>query len=72
MGGDLKAGLAQILALEMSRPALRDNRTIQRFLPWLLTPPNLTQAVPGAFAESVTNVRILSWLLLGKGFKICS
>jgi hypothetical protein len=57
MGGDLKAGLAQILALEMSRPALRDNRTIQRFLPWLLTPPNLTQAVPGAFAESVTNVR---------------
>lgn len=65
MGGDLKAGLAQILALEMSRPALRDNRTIQRFLPWLLTPPNLTQAVPGAFAESVTNVRILSWLLLG-------
>lgn len=44
MGGDLKAGLAQILALEMSRPAVRDNRTIQRFLPWLLSPPNLTQA----------------------------
>lgn len=66
MGGDLKAGLAQILALEMSsRTALKDNRTIQRFLPWLLSPPNLTQAVPGAFAESVTNVRILSWLLLG-------
>ncbi|KAI6201724.1 Uncoordinated protein 79 [Aphelenchoides besseyi] len=65
MGGDLKAGLAQILALEMSRPAARDNRTVGRFIPWLLSPPNVTQAVPGAFAESVTNVRILSWLLLG-------
>ncbi|KAI6239067.1 Uncoordinated protein 79 [Aphelenchoides fujianensis] len=65
MGGDLKAGLAEVLALEMSRPAVRDNRTVGRFIPWLLSPPNVTQAVPGAFAESVTNVRILSWLLLG-------
>uniref|UniRef100_A0A1I7SQ44 Uncoordinated protein 79 n=2 Tax=Bursaphelenchus xylophilus TaxID=6326 RepID=A0A1I7SQ44_BURXY len=65
MGGDLKAGLAEILALEMSRPAHRDNRTVGRFIPWLLSPPNITQAVPGAFAESVTNVRVLSWLLLG-------
>ncbi|CAD5216887.1 unnamed protein product [Bursaphelenchus okinawaensis] len=65
MGGDLKAGLAETLALEMSRPAHRDNRTVGRFIPWLLSPPNITQAVPGAFAESVTNVRVLSWLLLG-------
>lgn len=36
-----------------------------RFIPWLYSPPNLTSAAPGAFAESVTNVRILSWLLLG-------
>ncbi|VDK39876.1 unnamed protein product [Anisakis simplex] len=30
-----------------------------------MCPPSVTQAAPGAFAESVTNVRILSWLLLG-------
>lgn len=65
MGGDLKAGLAEIVALEMSRPTLRDSRPVMRYIPWLMSPPNVTQAVPGAFAESVTNVRILSWLLLG-------
>uniref|UniRef100_A0A914RAI6 Uncharacterized protein n=1 Tax=Parascaris equorum TaxID=6256 RepID=A0A914RAI6_PAREQ len=36
-----------------------------RYIPWLMSPPSVTQAAPGAFAESVTNVRILSWLLLG-------
>ena len=65
MGGDLKAGLAEVVALEMSRPSLRDSRPVMRFIPWLMSPPNVTQAVPGAFADSVTNVRILSWLLLG-------
>lgn len=65
MGGDLKAGLAEIVALEMSRPTLRDCRPVMRYIPWLMSPPSITQAVQGAFAESVTNVRILSWLLLG-------
>ncbi|KAE9556072.1 hypothetical protein FO519_000706 [Halicephalobus sp. NKZ332] len=65
MGGDLKAGLAEIVALEMSRPTLRDCRPVMRYIPWLMSPPSVTQAVQGAFAESVTNVRILSWLLLG-------
>lgn len=65
MGGDLKAGLAEILALEMSRSSQRDTRAVTRFIPWLLSPPSITQALPGAFAESVTNVRVLSWLLLG-------
>lgn len=36
-----------------------------RFIPWLYSPPSLAQAVPGSFVESVTYVRILSWLLLG-------
>lgn len=35
-----------------------------RFIPWLYSPPNLTNG-PSAFAESVTNVRVLCWLLLG-------
>lgn len=30
-----------------------------------MSPPSVTQSTPGAFAESVTNVRVLSWLLLG-------
>uniref|UniRef100_A0A0N5B718 Ubiquitinyl hydrolase 1 n=1 Tax=Strongyloides papillosus TaxID=174720 RepID=A0A0N5B718_STREA len=65
VGGDFKAGLAKIVAVEMSRNSARDNRLVLRYIPWLLSPPNVTQAAPGAFAESVTNVRILSWLLLG-------
>uniref|UniRef100_A0A0N4ZV65 UNC79 n=1 Tax=Parastrongyloides trichosuri TaxID=131310 RepID=A0A0N4ZV65_PARTI len=65
VGGDFKAGLAKVVAVEMSRNSGRDNRPVIRYIPWLLSPPNVTQAAPGAFAESVTNVRILSWLLLG-------
>ncbi|KAI1729072.1 cation-channel complex subunit UNC-79 domain-containing protein [Ditylenchus destructor] len=65
IGGDLKAGLSEVIALEMSRPAVRDSRTVMRFIPWLYSPPSMTSAPPGAFAESVTNVRILSWILVG-------
>uniref|UniRef100_A0A915CI63 Uncoordinated protein 79 n=1 Tax=Parascaris univalens TaxID=6257 RepID=A0A915CI63_PARUN len=65
VGGDMKASLAQVVALEMSRSSVRDSRTVLRYIPWLMSPPSVTQAAPGAFAESVTNVRILSWLLLG-------
>lgn len=36
-----------------------------RFIPWLYSPPSLAQALPGQFAESVANVRVLSWILLG-------
>lgn len=28
VGGDLKAGLAELIALEMSRPSVRDSRTV--------------------------------------------
>uniref|UniRef100_A0A1I8BP04 Ras-GAP domain-containing protein n=1 Tax=Meloidogyne hapla TaxID=6305 RepID=A0A1I8BP04_MELHA len=65
VGGDLKAGLAEVVALEMSRPSVRDSRTVMRFIPWLYSPPSLAQALPGQFAESVANVRVLSWILLG-------
>ncbi|KAK0414613.1 hypothetical protein QR680_011527 [Steinernema hermaphroditum] len=65
LGGDLKAALAQVIAIEMSRTSARDCRAVARFIPWLMSPPNVTQAAANAFAESVTNVRILSWLLLG-------
>lgn len=61
----MKAGLAELIALEMSRPSVRDSRTVMRFIPWLYSPPSLAQALPGAFADSVTNVRVLSWILLG-------
>lgn len=30
-----------------------------------MSPPSVTQSTPSAFAEAVTNVRLLSWLLLG-------
>ncbi|WKY02896.1 hypothetical protein Q1695_016301 [Nippostrongylus brasiliensis] len=65
VGGDLKVKLAEAIAVEMSRSNTRDCRTVIRFIPWLMSPPSVTQAAPGAFADSVTNVRVLSWLLLG-------
>ncbi|ULU02629.1 hypothetical protein L3Y34_002305 [Caenorhabditis briggsae] len=65
LGGDLKVKLAEAIAVEMSRSNARDCRTVIRFIPWLMSPPSVTQAAPGAFADSVTNVRVLSWLLLG-------
>lgn len=65
MGGDLKAGLSAVLSLEMNRPVARDSRVVMRHIPFIYTPPNLTQATPSSFAEAVTNIRILSWLLLG-------
>jgi len=36
-----------------------------RFIPWLYSPPSLAQALPGQFSESVANVRVLAWILLG-------
>ncbi|VDM59630.1 unnamed protein product [Angiostrongylus costaricensis] len=65
VGGDLKVKLAEAIAVEMNRSNARDCRTVIRFIPWLMSPPSVTQAAPGAFADSVTNVRVLSWLLLG-------
>lgn len=33
--GDIKCGLAQYLALEITKGNSRENRAINRFLPWL-------------------------------------
>lgn len=43
LGGELKAGLARFVAYEISRANSRDPRTIIRYLPWLLSPPSVTQ-----------------------------
>lgn len=43
LGGQLKAGLAQYLALEFTKGGQRDPKAIVRFLPWLYNPPTSVQ-----------------------------
>ena len=43
MGGVLKAGVAQFVALEISRGNSRESRAISRYLPWLYNPPSPVQ-----------------------------
>jgi hypothetical protein len=43
LGGQLKAGLAQYLALEFTKGGQRDTKAIVRFLPWLYNPPTSVQ-----------------------------
>uniref|UniRef100_A0A158PBJ8 Protein unc-79 homolog n=1 Tax=Angiostrongylus cantonensis TaxID=6313 RepID=A0A158PBJ8_ANGCA len=45
VGGDLKVKLAEAIAVEMSRSNARDCRTVIRFIPWLMSPPSVTQVV---------------------------
>lgn len=40
LGGTLKCGFAQYLALEITRGNNRENRAIARYLPWLYTAPS--------------------------------
>ncbi|XP_043200424.1 protein unc-79 homolog, partial [Amphibalanus amphitrite] len=65
MGGVLKAGVAQFVALEISRGNSRENRAISRYLPWLYNPPSPVQQGPKEFIDCVSHIRLLSWLLLG-------
>ncbi|GFT07465.1 protein unc-79 homolog [Nephila pilipes] len=65
LGGHLKAGLAQFLAIEFSKNNGRDNRAINRYLPWLYHPPTTLQQGPKEFIDCVSHIRLLSWLLLG-------
>ena len=44
LGGILKASLAQYVALEITRGNGKDNRSANRFLPWLFNPPANTAA----------------------------
>ncbi|TRY55538.1 hypothetical protein DNTS_003662, partial [Danionella cerebrum] len=64
-GGNLKVGLAQIVAMEISRGNHRDSKSVTRYLPWLYHPPSAMQQGPKEFIECVSRVRQLSWLLLG-------
>lgn len=42
LGGVLKSGIAQYLALEITR-GNKDNRTVARYLPWLYNAPSALQ-----------------------------
>lgn len=65
MGGLVKAGISQYLALEITRGNSRDNRAISKYLPWLNNPPTAVQQGPREFIDCVAHIRLLSWLLLG-------
>nr|XP_018900718.1 PREDICTED: protein unc-79 homolog isoform X2 [Bemisia tabaci] len=66
LGGTLKAGIAQYVALEMTRGTSRDSRAVARYLPWLYTaPPTVVQSGPRDLNECINGVRLASWLLLG-------
>lgn len=43
LGGTLKCGLAQYVALEITRGNNRENRAVARYLPWLYTAPSTIQ-----------------------------
>ncbi|CAG0891189.1 unnamed protein product [Darwinula stevensoni] len=65
LGGILKSGLAQFLALEIMRGNTRENRAVTRLLPWLSHTPSLVQQGPREFVDCVAHIRLLSWILLG-------
>ncbi|XP_075261500.1 protein unc-79 homolog isoform X3 [Convolutriloba macropyga] len=62
LGGELKTGVAQIIACVLSRDPVAN---CKQFVPWLFSPPSTTQQGPKEFIECVGYVRMLSWLLLG-------
>ncbi|XP_068237998.1 protein unc-79 homolog isoform X5 [Palaemon carinicauda] len=65
MGGLIKAGISQYIALEISRGNNRDQRAIAKYLPWLNNPPTAVQQGQKEFIDCVSHIRLLSWLLLG-------
>ncbi|CAD5115352.1 DgyrCDS4332 [Dimorphilus gyrociliatus] len=66
LGSQLKAGIAQYIALEFTRSHGRDNKAvISRYMPWLYHPPSAMQQGPKEFIDCVSHIRLLSWLLLG-------
>ncbi|RWS14223.1 protein unc-79-like protein [Dinothrombium tinctorium] len=64
LGGHLKAGLSQFLALEITKGNGRDHKAITRYLPWLYSLPSVQQG-PKEFLDCVAHIRLLSWILLG-------
>lgn len=53
LGGTVKAGMAQLLALELVRGNGKDNRCIQKYMPWLLNPPSSIQQGYGLNHSSI-------------------
>ncbi|EFN81676.1 Uncharacterized protein KIAA1409 [Harpegnathos saltator] len=64
LGGILKCGLAQYVALEITRGNNRENKAIARYLPWLYTAPSTIQGAR-EYVDCIGHIRLLSWLLLG-------
>ncbi|KAH9417943.1 Protein unc-79 [Dermatophagoides pteronyssinus] len=64
LGGNLKAGISQFLALELTRLSGSDAKAITKYLPWLYSLPSI-QNGPKEFSECISHVRLLSWILLG-------
>lgn len=61
LGGQLKAGLAQYLALEFTKGGQRDPKAIIRFLPWLYNPPTSVQqgfAFSHSFPIEFSSIRL--------------
>ncbi|XP_076235457.1 UNC-79 domain-containing protein [Calliopsis andreniformis] len=64
LGGILKCGLAQYVALEITRGNNRENKAVARYLPWLYSTPSIMQG-PREYIDSIGHIRLLSWILLG-------
>ncbi|KZC06519.1 Protein unc-79 like protein [Dufourea novaeangliae] len=65
LGGILKCGLAQYVALEITRGNNRENRAVIRYLPWLNSAPSVLQQGAREYVDCIGHIRLLSWLLLG-------
>lgn len=44
LGAHLKSAIAQFVSLEFSRSSAKDQRVLNRYLPWLYHPPSTIQA----------------------------
>ncbi|XP_074099660.1 UNC-79 domain-containing protein isoform X1 [Cotesia typhae] len=65
LGGTLKCGFAQYLALEISRGNNRENKAVGRYLPWLYSAPSMVPQGAREYVECIGHIRLLSWILLG-------
>ncbi|XP_046839871.1 protein unc-79 homolog isoform X2 [Xenia sp. Carnegie-2017] len=64
LGVHLKATISQLWAIELTKPC-RHNKMYNKTLSWLKTPPTATQLSRVTLHECDTNIRLLSWLLIG-------
>lgn len=65
LGGILKCGLAQYVAIEITRGNNIENRAVARYLPWLYSAPSMIQQGAREYVDCIGHIRLLSWLLLG-------